>query len=188
MRNRIALAAILLIIGFCPLTFAEVFNTASVLNSGHVSLNFEEQYNTGPEDFTFYFHTGIGLVQGVSDLCITVGVPSGSGDTYLGMDVEFVLSSRPRFSFSLGGHQQDDFGIDARFLISGRFDKLMPYIGLDSDYDFNDNGETFNVNGVLGLEIRFARNSGFIIEGAGEINSNLDVSSSYVSLGIVVYF
>lgn len=168
---------------------AEVFNTATVLKPGHVSLNFEEQYNTGPEDFEFLFHLGVGIVDNLSDLCLTVGVPSGGGEKYFGVDVEFVLSrSSPAASVAFGVHQQEDTGIDTTLLMSGRWGSARPYCGLDFDYDFAESGDFHSLNLVIGMETRFRPNAGFILEAGFELDTNYESGSDYISLGLSVYF
>lgn len=187
MRYAVICVCLIILGGFVQ---AEVFNTGAVIKSGHFSLNFEEQYNIDPEDFTFFFHVGIGLVNNVSDLCITVGFPSEDGqERYTGVDVEFALKkAHPAISWSIGVHDQYDFGIDSTFLISGRFDQIRPYIGLDYDLNFGDPDDYYKLNAVLGMEARFSTNAGFLVEAGTPVSATNDADTSYISLGLVVYF
>jgi len=146
----------------------------------------------------FFFHLGMGLIDAKSDLCLTFGFPSDDDrDTYMGLDLEFVLNrTGPAISLTFGAHKQEWKGVDLRLLMSGKFDSFRPYMGFDSDYDFaeEDNQDDFwFMNLVLGFEVRFSHNAGFILEYAAEVAGSRDkdfdeADSSYISLGVVVYF
>ena len=192
LKRKTAVLCVLLFLYAIPSLFGEIFNTATVLAPGQISLGFDGQYYIEPEETIIFIHFGFGLARDTADLRISAGFPSDDRDNYVGADLEFVLSAGgPAVSLAVGGHKQDDSALDLTLLFSGKFDTIEPYFGFDGNYIFNDNDDYYFINVLLGIEIRFNYTAGFLLEYGSMIATDIDNENfdmSYFSLGVSIYF
>ena len=170
---------------------AEVFQSAETLKPGGFSLGVEPQvYLTGGPAWILNLHGSGGIAPGM-DLGITWGLPlpgSGVPGTF-GADLELgVLKTdgvSPSLSVSFGAHAQNfsTFFIDGTVLLSKRFRKLEPYVGLDCDLSLPPNAVQPWLRGVIGMDVRLARVTELLLE----VGLGFPSVPSYLSFGLNFY-
>ncbi len=165
-----------------------VFNTASVLAEGALSVTGEGLMRIDPYKFGGMGRIGYGVRTNM-DAAVQVGYldSQAGGRMYWGADCEFPLSGargQPglQVSAACGAHYSDDFGLDGTLVASWRQTKIEPYVGVDADAVFADK-TAIPVHLVLGIEAGLRRNVAFI----AELGVNLKESRNYVSAGVSIY-
>lgn len=161
---------------FClPLLgFSQVFNTATVLKPGKVSLGIEPVVIE--KDLGLFIYGGVGLAPGV-DLGVKYGFLKY--DDYFGADLEWkLMSGIPSISLTTGGHVMRDFGLDLGLNISFPITPSASlYSGFDSDINFNkqSNGTQFLPWIPVGIQIKLKPKMAFILEAEIPLNGAYNI-------------
>jgi hypothetical protein len=182
MKNRLI---VLFILAFTQISFAQFLNSASVLRPGKFVLRTNGVVYTNPSDFQFNFNGGIGIT-GRMDLEARVGF--GAGDTYFGLDLEYLLSGSRSTNVSLFGgfHTWIDFGLDFGLILSTKLTRSVLFtVGLDFDVEFIENNNMFAPYLNIGTEIPFQKNLSLNIEGDIKL---ADDGNSKMAFGLNIYF
>lgn len=152
------------------LGFSQVFNTATVLKPGKISLGIEPAVIE--KDLGLFIHGGIGLAPGV-DLGMKYGFLKY--DDYFGADLEWkLMSGIPSISLTTGGHVMRDFGLDLglniSFPITG---SASLYSGFDSDINFYKQpvGTQFLPWIPVGVQIKLKPKMAFMLEAEIPLNN-----------------
>jgi len=171
---------LVLLVCVCFLSYAQVFNTGKVLRKGDTSIAGNISIHTSPSDLMLNIMGGYGLGDG-ADLSARLGL--FAGETYFGMDIEYVMmnSSKSDFSLSGGFHTFGSFGLDATAMYSYELNsKSDVFVGFDSDIEFGSFG-AFNPWIAVGMDYMFRNNMIFMVEGDIPLKSGL---STRINLGI----
>ena len=182
MKNKLVL---FLFLGLTQFTFSQFLNSASVLRPGKVVLRTHAVVFTNPSDFQFNFAGGIGITRRM-DLEARVGF--GAGDTYFGMDLEYILLGGRSTNLSLFGgfHTWIDFGLDFGLIFSTKITRSVIFTtGLDFDVEFIENNNVFAPYVNIGAEIPFQRSLAFAFEGDIKL---ADDGNSKIAFGLNIYF
>lgn len=176
-----------LALGTPQLVSAGVFSTADLLPSRTFMLGIEPMVTpaAGPA-YDLFLHGGLGL-SGGADLQMRLGVPiRPDGPLYVGGEVQIKIladqEGAPGISMILGGHGEgwQSFGMDAALIISKDFGKVSPYLGVDSDLEFQGNSINPEVYIVPGMKVDIAKPTSFYWEiGFGAVGP----AATYVSAG-----
>lgn len=163
---------------------AQVFNTAKILEPSKGNIGFQPSvFFTDKDDaeFILFLHAGIGIYNNI-DLSARAGV-FGSR-TYWGVDAEYGLTDN--FSFTLGAHNYNNFGLDASVNITVPINSSTNFItGIDSDIIFQDNNTIVPVWLPLGIEFELGYNWSFIIESEIKLSK---VGNYFLGAGLCVDF
>lgn len=184
-KIKVALVALL----FPCLAFSQVFNTASTLSAGKVSVGINPLvYN---RDFGLFLHGGIGLKSGI-DLGIHYGFMEY--DDYFGADIEWQLvSGKPSLSLITGAHKFYDGGLDLGLNLSFPITSgVQLYTGLDMDVNFGEDyrGDNHTYTPVwlpIGVEIPLRSNISFMFEAEIPLN-NEPLAEEIFGGGLSIYF
>jgi hypothetical protein len=172
----------LAILALPVLSWSQVFNTATTLKPGKISLGLNPVvYN---EDFGLFLHGGIGIVPGV-DLALHYGFLDY--DDYFGADIEWrLLSGKPSLSLITGAHKHYDAGLDLGLNLSFPIaSKFQLYTGIDTDINFGHGDSYSHVWLPIGVEIPLKTKMSFMFEAEIPLNN---YAFSIFGGGISFYF
>lgn len=176
------LIVFLFILSIPFISWSQVFNTATTLKPGKVSLGLNPVVFN--DDFGLFLHGGIGIVNGV-DLAVHYGFLNYND--YFGADLEWrLLSGKPSLSLITGAHKIYDSGLDLGLNLSFPIaSKFQLYTGLDSDINFGSGHNYSQVWLPIGVEIPLKSKMSFMFE--AELPINEDAYSIFGG-GLAFYF
>jgi hypothetical protein len=165
---------------------AQVFGTAQTLKSGKFSIGINPViYSNGEDEEGIFGHVGLGLSPGL-DLGFKLGLGLRD-DTYLGLDLEWVLRHlSPYISISAGAHTWDDIGIDGTFNLTFPLSRQVKlYTGLDMDVIFRENNTDIPLWIPVGIDVALRKKMALLIE--VEIKVNDDAVYNIFGAGVNFY-
>lgn len=166
---RIPLAVLILLIATGGAMNAQVLNTAGTLSPGQYRLAVAPLIfnGAGENDGALHLQAGAGLAPGL-DGDVTIGLSRPGGDTYLGLELEWLLSPTwPRLAATFGVHSQRNAGLDGALNLTipaGRSVRI--YGALDADLEFRDGENDLQAWGVVGADVPVAPRSALAFEAA----------------------
>lgn len=181
--------ALLLALTFA--TFSQMMNTAETLKKGDGVARFSTSIYDN--DTQFNINGGYGLTRGMD---LEARVSFGGADTYIGIDLEYLLSNRGGNAFSVFGgfHSVSDIGIDFGGTFSTKLSsKLHFFAAFDGNLEFYDvpaagggtESESQFVNYiVLGFDIPMRR--AFSVGFEGSVGMT-DAASNIITIGVNYY-
>lgn len=162
-------------------TFGQVFNTASTMKKGKLSLGLNPAYYN--DNLGLFVHGNAGIISGI-DLSIKYGLLDGSD--YFGTDLEWgLIQKKLSVSLTTGVHYINDIGLDVSLNISTALKRDVHfYSGIDTDLELaNDIDMLLWI--PIGVDLRIKSKLSFILEAEIPVN---DPAFAIIDGGIVFYF
>jgi hypothetical protein len=180
------LAVFLLILGFVlpEVGFAQVLKKAETVSRGDFVISGSPTVFIDDNNDIALFLYGLYGLGGSTNLRVRAGF--FEAENYFGGNFEWTLRRRgPSFTFSLGGHYQNDPGLDATFNFSGQLNNNFDiYGGLDTDLILDDNPDL-----PLWLFLGFSYDLLDYVDILAEFNYGfVEIAPHILATGFVFYF